>query len=513
MLDLIVQQTRRFAEHELDATAIEREGSIPPPLRARAAALGLFGLTIPPAYGGLGLSLGEACPVVAELARFDRSVATMVGLHNGLGVRTLVDAGSDELRRRYLPQLAAGERIASFCATEPGAGSDLTALSTTGTVVGDALEVHGEKAYVTNGGIAGLFTVLVRTPAFGGVRGTSLVCIPRETPGVSVEREEHKLGLRGSSTVTVRFEGARVPLDHVLGDPGAGRELAHRALEHGRTLMSAGCVGTARAALDAARAYVGMRRQFGRPIGRFAATRAHLAWMASRLWAMEALLEHVADLEARRRPISVPSAVAKVMCSEGAFEVCDRALQLHGALGYVEDTGVARMLRDCRVTRIFEGANDVLLVHVGTALLAGAEDPARRLHDPDGLPPLLGEPARRWEVLEQRLQTQTRAIRSDKGVAAVRHQLILQRLARAHACLLATSASLARAGHPATPRDEALASSAASHLTVEAARHLDALEHAEEDEERDRRVAAFLDIDEVAPPVRRAATATRETAG
>ncbi len=514
MLELVLSQTRRFSEREIDPAAIDRDGAIPPEIVARASSLGLFSLTIPERWGGLGLSLGEACQVIAEVARVDRSVATMLGLHAGLGTRGLVELGQDEIRDEWLPRLASGEWIASFCATEPSAGSDLTAVRTTAEPVDGGLELNGEKAYVTNGAKAGLFTVLARSPKLGGARGTSLVCVPADTQGVIIGREEDKLGLRGSSTVTVTFDGARVPMRNVLGTPGRGIAHAHRVLEWGRTLMSAGCVGTARAALEATLAHVETRRQFGRTLSSFGATRAHVASMACRLYAMEALLDHVAGLEDRNEPISLPSASLKVIASEGAFDVCDRALQLHGALGYVEDTGVARMLRDCRVTRIFEGANDVLLVHVGTALVGVSGDPGRRAHE--DVPDSLAGAGARWQTTDERLTSATQAVRREHGVGAVRHQLVLQRLARAHSSLLAASAAIRRAGPSPSPRQALLASACVSRMATEAERHLDALGRAEEDEERDLRLFEQLGRDEgpaetsEAPARLRQETAQRE---
>ena len=304
---LLLAEVRRFLARDVRPDAIERAGVIPRAVRDGAARLGLFGLTIPTEYGGAGLSLASTCRVVEEIARVDRSVAIMIGLHAGLGTRGLVELGGSALRERWLPRLASGECIASFAATEAGAGSDLTAIRTTGEAIGDELRVTGTKSYVTNGGFASLFTLLVRTPGLGGERAHSLVCIPRDTPGIEIGAEEDKLGIRGSSTVEVRFD-VRVPLANVLGAPGAGMAQAHALLGWGRTIMSAGCVGTARAALDAARSYVLERRQFGRPIGTFDATRAHVAWMAARIHTMHGLVGRAAHLHAIGESIEIASA-------------------------------------------------------------------------------------------------------------------------------------------------------------------------------------------------------------
>jgi alkylation response protein AidB-like acyl-CoA dehydrogenase len=472
LVELLLPQVTRFLASEVHGYAIDRDGEIPASVREGAARLGLFGMTIPASHGGAGLSLGSAGRVVAEIARVDRSVAIMIGLHAGLGTRGLVEYGSAALRARWLPRLASGECIASFAATEAGAGSDLMAIRTTGKVTDRGLRIDGEKSYVTNGGFASLFTLLVRTPGLGGARAHSLVCVPAGTPGVQIGREEDKLGIRGSSTVTVSFDGAVVPLDHVLGAAGKGLQHAYELLTWGRTLMSAGCVGTARAALDATVAHVATRRQFGRAVGDFGATRAHVAWMAARVRAMESLVASVSAAHAAGESIETASAIAKVFCSDSAFEVCDRALQLHGALGFLEETGVARMLRDCRITRIFEGANDVLLVRVGAAMLAGQA--AREVT----CEPELCEVAERVEGVERTLRHEAGALAERLGVEAIRHQVALQRIARAQIAVRAAAAVLERASGVDVP----LARYAAEQLIEEARSWLDRLWWADRDE-------------------------------
>lgn len=471
-LDLLLPQVARFVARYVDGDAIDREGCIPETVRSAAAELGLFGLTIPVDDGGFGLSLGSACRVVTEIARADRSVAIMIGLHAGLGTRGLVEHGASELRRAWLPRLAAGACIASFAATEASAGSDLTAIATRGHATPEGLRVDGEKSYVTNGGFAGLFTALVRTPGLGGSRAQSLVVIPRDAAGVSIGREEDKLGIRGSSTVSVRFDGAMVPWDHVLGEPGRGTDLTHGLLAWGRTLMSAGCVGTGRAALDATLAHVRARRQFGRPIGAFGATRAHVAWMGARVHAMDTFVRAVGDAHARGHAIDGSSAIAKVFTSESAFEVCDRALQLHGALGFLEPTGIARMLRDARITRIFEGANDVLLVRIGAERLASRSAIVR-----------LGAPI---DGLARRLEAAVADVRDRYGLSAMKKQLLLQRIARAEIAVRVASTTLARGP------DDAFSLYAAETLTEEGERALDDLARAERDEETTTTLASSL---------------------
>lgn len=478
-LPLVRAESTRLVASLADAAAIDRDGAIPTPLRTAVAEAGLFGLTVPEEHGGAGFSLKAACAVIADLAAIERSTAIMIGLHSGLGVRPLVELGSAELRARMLPEIVAGTRIASFAATEAEAGSDLTGIRTTAAPTDEGLRLDGEKVYVTNGGFAGCYTVLARTPGLGGQRAHSLVFVPRETPGVTIGPEEDKLGIRGSSTVTVTFEGAVVPRGMILGEAGRGIDQAHAALSWGRTLMAAGCVGTARAALDLALSHVTSRQQFGKPIGDFTASRAHVARMAARLYASETLVRWVGHALASGQPIDELSLAAKVLCSEASFEICDRALQLHGALGFIEPTGVARLLRDCRITRIFEGANDVLLVRGGAAVLGRrpAPTPARL-----PLPGPLEREAKAWEALRARFSDATQSVRAEHGVGVVRHQLVLQAVARANLALLAALGCLLRA--QACPSELGLARHAAEDLMFEAEQHLNELGRAVRDEAR-----------------------------
>lgn len=480
-LELLLPEVARFLSRHVDGDRIDREGLIAPEVRSAAAELGLFGLTIPVEHGGSGLSLGAACRVVSEIARVDRSVAIMIGLHAGLGTRGLVEHGKPELQRVWLPRFASGAAIASFAATEANAGSDLTAIRTKAEATPEGLRVEGEKSYVTNGSFASIFTALVRTPGLGGNRAFSLVSIPRDTPGIEIGREEDKLGIRGSSTVTVRFDGAVVPWTNVLGEPGHGTDLAHGLLSWGRTLMSSGCVGTAIAALDATSEHARTRRQFGRPIGAFGATRAHLAWMAGRVCAMKAFVGHVGAEHARGESIEISSAIAKVFTSESAFQVCDRALQLHGALGFLEPTGIARMLRDCRITRIFEGANDVLLLRIGAARLAArTRAPDSGSLAQDGMGSSIDE-------LGARLDRAVEDVRERLGLAAMRRQLVLQRIANAEIALRVARATLA------TANDDAVARYAIESLCQDGHRAVDELARAERDEEVTSAAAARLD--------------------
>lgn len=390
LLPAMLHEVRSFCSELVDGQRIDREGALGPALLGAAAERGWFGLTVPAEHGGAGLSLAAAARMVTELAAHDGSLGTCVGLHSGLALHALLHAGSRDLQAHYLPEVAAGRRIAAFAATEPNAGSDISAVRTRLSEVGGRLILNGSKCYVTNGGLCGLVTVLTQSPGLGGARaGHTLILVDPEWPGVTRGREEHKMGLRGSSTMTLDFDDVHVPTSHVLGELSRGMAHAHAALGWGRTFMAAGCLGTARAALGVARQHTAVRQQFGRTLDRFQLVRDRLARAAVEVHAIESTLRLVCALsDAGLAEVALPSTIVKVLASEGAWRVVDDAVQVMGGAGYTEGGGVARRLRDVRVTRIFEGANDVLRVSLASAALGW---PVAALLD--GSPALDGPPS------------------------------------------------------------------------------------------------------------------------
>ncbi len=483
-LGLVLEQTRRFVRRSVNSDQIEGLARIPTAVIEAAAEAGLFGLTIGEEHGGLGLPLGSACEVVRTIAETDRSVAVMVGLHTGLGTRGLVAHGTDAARNRWLPALARGERIASFAATEPGAGSDLTSLQTTARMDGEALCVDGEKAYVTNGGFAGLFTVLAAAPGIGGRHGSVVVALPAESPGITVGPEEHKLGIRASSTVSLHFEGVRAAMDQVVGTPGRGHDVAYDVLTWGRTLMAAGCVGTAAGALAATVDHVSNRRQFGRALGAFGAVRETIADMSAKVYAMEAMVQHAGSVATIAGALETASLAAKVYCSEANFAVCDASVQLHGALGFIETVGVARRLRDCRITRIFEGANDVLLIRHGTGMVTAPQGKSPEVFSTRVVDTAFDTAVAACRELAGAIASGVTAARKTYGLGVVRQQLVLARLARADVCLRAGLASVERAVMDARGDARALGAYAAEALAAEGMGHVSAAARGADDDVR-----------------------------
>jgi alkylation response protein AidB-like acyl-CoA dehydrogenase len=453
-----------FARRRIDAKSFDREGRLPRELITELGELGLFGLTLPESFGGSGLMLREVTPIVAEMASVDRSVATTVGLHLGLGTRGLVLHGTPEQKERYLPRLARGDLIAAFSVTEPTAGSDLSAIRAEGTPRGSHLSVTGSKCFVTNARLAGLFTVLVKTRGLSeGQNGTSLVLLEKGDRGFSIDQEERKLGLRASSTASLSFDEVLLTADRILGPTGQAARVLDPILAVGRMLLAAGCVGTAHRALAETRAHVATRRQFGRTLSQLPVVRSTYGRLASRLEAMQALVDTAAAHEADLERFSLLSMAAKVFASETAFHICDTALQLHGGWGYMEDSGLPMLLRDVRVTRIFVGANVVLLQRLGAAAIL---KPAA-LSAPDSEGPLA-----------ERLSALLASIRTQGGVALMGQPEVLQRIGRLSVLALASGA-LTRRSSASTTTEASLMSRCFNQL---AATEFDQVIQSEEDD-------------------------------
>ncbi len=396
---------------------VDQEHRLPEGLLAELGELGVFGLTLPTSHGGAGLSAVAACTVVAHVAAVDRSVATTLGLHLGLGTRGLVAFGSKSQHERWLPGLAEGRTIAAFATTESEAGSDVAAVKTTASVDGAGLKLSGTKVYVTNARLAKVLTLTAATPGLGGAKkGLSLLILDPATQGVSLGAEERKLGLRGSSTCTITLDDVSLGADAVVGEPGQGARQLEHVLSWGRLLLSAGCVGTTRVSLRTALAHVKLRKQFGKPLFGQEVVQRQLHAAAAGLFGMEAIVTRAARAEGDFAALARLTTASKVFCSERAWELCDLSLQLHGGAGFIEDTGVALPLRDARVTRIFEGANDVLATHAGLSEL---------------MTPLPQSPHAAMAELEAALAERRTALSTAYGVRAFNRRAALHALGRA----------------------------------------------------------------------------------
>jgi len=372
MLDTV----RRFVRQDLQPMSpqVEDEDRIPEEIVGQMRELGLFGLSIPEEYGGLGLSLYEECLIYEELGRTNACFRTRLGPNNGIGSQGIVLDGTEAQKNRYLPRLASGEWIGCFALTEPEAGSDAANIQTTAELKGDHWALNGRKHFITNGDIADVATVFAvndkRKRARGGI--TAFI-VEKGFPGFTVGTIERKMGMRGSHTAELIFDDCRVPAENVIGGEamiGQGFRTAMQTLDKGRLTISATCVGAAQELLDLSLDYAKQRIQFGRPIAEFQAIQFMLADMAAQIYAARQMLYHAARLrDERGRTVIREASMVKLFCSEMAGRVADMAVQIHGGMGYMKDFPVERFFRDLRLTRIYEGTSEIQRLVIARELL------------------------------------------------------------------------------------------------------------------------------------------------
>ncbi len=360
----LIAAVRRFVTGRLRPleAQVAEEDAIPDAVVDEMRGLGLFGLSIPEDYEGLGLGMEDECLVALELGRTSPAFRSVVGTNIGIGSQGLVLAGSDAQKRRWLPRIASGEIITAFCLTEAEAGSDSASVRTRARRAsgGDDYVLDGAKRYITNADKASLFTVMARTnPDEPGSKGISAFLVPADTPGVSLGKPERKMGQHGAHVCDVTFDGARVPAANRLGAEGEGFKLAMRVLDRGRLHIAAVCTGLADRILEDALAYAGGRRQFGQPLTSFQLVQAMIADSKTEILAARALVLDAARQRDAGQPTTLEAAAAKLFASEMVGRVADRAVQMLGGAGYIADYGIERFYRDVRLFRIYEGSSEI----------------------------------------------------------------------------------------------------------------------------------------------------------
>lgn len=371
----IQRLARDFARTELapHAAAWDKAALADPAARRKLGELGFLGMLLPEEVGGLGLDSLSYLLALEEIAAADASTAVLMSVHNSLPTRMILNFGSTAQRERFLPRMASGELLGAFALSEPDAGSDAAAVAAQAVRDGDHWVLDGTKAWVTNGDCADVLIAMVRTDRPErrmGSRGISAFVLTPDLPGFSVGKKEAKMGLRASPTVQLRFDGARVPADRLLGEEGQGFVYAMQSLEAGRLGIAAQAVGIARAALEHAIAYTKQRHQFGAPLNTFQAVEFRLADMATRVHAARAMLHATAAAKDRGEEVGAHAAMSKLLASEAAMWVTTQAVQLFGGYGYVKDYPVERLFRDAKVTEIYEGTSEIQRIVIGRAVAA-----------------------------------------------------------------------------------------------------------------------------------------------
>ncbi len=368
---MMAETVRRFARDELEPAGeqVEREGHIPETIVERMRELGLFGLTIPPEYGGLGLSMVGLCAVMEQLSRANLCFRILVTTNNGIGSLGLLLAGREDLRQRWLPGLATGTAIGCFALTEPEAGSDAASIRTRATRDGGDYRLDGSKIWITNADIADCFTVMATVDRGLGHRGLTAFLVERGTPGLTVGPPETKMGLHGTQVCEVHLDGCRVPEGQRLGAEGEGFKLAMRVLDHGRLSIAASAVGAGQRLVEAMSEHALGREQFGRPIGDNQAIRWMIADSATEVDAARLLVHRAADRKDRDLRATRECSMAKLYATEMGSRVADRAVQVFGGMGYMVDSIAERYFRDLRVYRLYEGTSEIQRMVIARELL------------------------------------------------------------------------------------------------------------------------------------------------
>lgn len=360
---------RRFGREEVIPGAAERDrtGLYPAELVARLAELGLMGITIPEAYGGSGLDTPTQLLAVEEVAYGDAALASIYTGHY-LGMEGLLLYGSDEQKRRSLAPLASGEQLAGFALTEPEAGSDIASIRTQARRQGDRWIIRGSKVFISNAREAGLLTLFAKTDRGDGLGAISAFAVPTSSAGISFSRPQDKLGIRSAPTYEVQLENVGVGRDALIGDEGQGGRIALEILNRARIDIAAMANGIAMRALQLAVDYAAERRQFGRPIRNFQAVQLLLAEMDVAVETGRLAAYRAAELKDEGSDVRRSASIAKYVATENCFACVDRAMQIHGGYGYMRESEVERLYRDCRILRIYEGTSQIQLLTIARAL-------------------------------------------------------------------------------------------------------------------------------------------------
>jgi alkylation response protein AidB-like acyl-CoA dehydrogenase len=353
---MLREMVRDFATNELKPIAqkIDQDEKIPPEIIKKLGELGLLGAAFPEEYGGGGFGETGYCIMQEEIARACLSTATFIGAHQSIGTNAIFIGGTEELKQKYVTQLASGEKIGAFCLTEAQAGSDSFNVRTTARLEGDEWVINGDKMWITNGGIADIISVFART-----TKGVTAFVVETKMPGFHAGPAEKKMGIRGSTTNAISFDNVRVPKENMIGTEGRGFLIAMKTLDAGRLGLGAACLGAAKEMLEMSTKYAKERHQFDQPISHFQAIQFMLAEMATQIYVMESVLYRTAVDYDMKKNISLHSAMVKLICSEGLDKIVDIAVQVHGGMGYSREYPIERYYRDSRINKIFEGTNEI----------------------------------------------------------------------------------------------------------------------------------------------------------
>ena len=359
--ELFLQMIREFAEKEVKplAAEIDEQERFPIETVEKMGKIGLMGIPIPKQYGGAGGTNMMYGMAVEELSRVFGTTGVVLSAHTSLCAAPILENGTEEQKMKYLPKLASGEWVGAFGLTEPNAGTDAAGQQTTAVLDGEEWVLNGSKIFITNGGYAHVYIIIAMTDKSLGTKGISAFIVEKGTPGFSIGKKEMKMGIRGSATTELIFENCRIPKDNLLGKIGGGFAIAMKTLDGGRIGIAAQALGIAQGAMDETVKYTKERKQFGRSISQFQNTQFQMADLETKVQAARLLVRSAHHKKDNGIPYSVDAAMAKLFCAETAMEVTTKAVQFHGGYGYTLEYPVERMMRDAKITEIYEGTSEV----------------------------------------------------------------------------------------------------------------------------------------------------------
>lgn len=376
-LQILLDSLRQFVSEVLipRENEVAETDNIPADIVVQLQEMGLFGLTLPEEFGGMGVTMEEEVNIAFELGRTSPAFRSYIGTNNGIGSIGILLDGSPEQKARYLPKLASGELLSAFCLTEPDSGSDAASLKTTAVRDGDSYILNGTKRFITNAPHANIFTVMARTnPAIKGSGGISAFIVERDTAGISLGKTDHKMGHKGAHTCDVIFENARVPASQLIGGvEGVGFKTAMKVLDKGRLHIAALSVGAAERMLADSLQYAIERKQFGKPIAEFQLIQAMLADSKAEIYAARCMVLDAARKRDDGWNVSTEASCAKMFATEMCGRVADRCVQIHGGAGYVSEYAIERFYRDVRLFRIYEGTTQIQQLVIARNMIRDAQ--------------------------------------------------------------------------------------------------------------------------------------------
>ena len=377
VLNQLVDTIHRFVRDRLIPAeqSVAENDAIPEDIAREMKEMGLFGLSIPEEYGGLGLTMEEEALVAFEIGHTSPAFRSFFGTNNGIGAQGILIDGTEEQKQKYVPRLATGEVISSFCLTEPDVGSDAASLKTRADKDGDHYILNGTKRYITNGPEAGLYTVMARTDQNNkGAGGITAFIVEGDTPGLIRGKPDVKMGQKGAHVCDITFEDCRVPAENIIGGKeGQGFKTAMKVLDRGRLHISAGCVGVAERLIEDALRFAMERKQFGAPLADHQLIQAMLADSRAEAFAGRSMVLEAARSKDAGKNVSLDASCCKLFCAEMVGRVADRAVQIHGGAGYMAEYAVERFYRDVRLFRIYEGTTQIQQIVIARGMVRDAQ--------------------------------------------------------------------------------------------------------------------------------------------